>query len=1484
MVHWLTSIAEDRLQTTIHIGKVDYQFFNKIVLDDVYMADQQNDTLIYSKHVTANLKHFSKRNRQILFSKVELDSAKVYLFNDTASHINIRFFTKALKPTDTTRKGMQVNIQSIHLTNSIFSYKTNKNTKTHSKIDFDNMVCNQLEIVASDFKIYEGVLNMQIDKLAFIEKSGFEVYKLKSHFYLDEGILNFHDLSIRTPYSYINADSLNMQAKDFRTYRDFEQKVKLNAAFTPSNVGFYDLSYFSTKLERIKENVTLEGLIYGRVSNLKSKNLWLNFGKQSELVVDFSFSGLPDINETFMYIDVQKLITYQEDLTVINSFINRKDPLKFPDQLSQLGAIEYKGNFTGFLEDFVTYGNFTTHLGKIATDISIKPGVKKELAISGNLKTVKFRVGEFFGEHVNMKDLTMNVELQGTTSPKNGLRMRTKGVIDSIDILNYNYKNINLDGFLTQSRYDGSLYISDPNIILDFRGQIDFSGQIPLFNFQAAVPKANLYQLHVDSKDTTAFLSFNLGANFAGNSPDNAEGEIILTDLALKKKNEWLREDTLELISRPIIDARLVAFNSSLITAKLKGKYATKSIIPSLKKQYYKYLPSQNPQQDELKVDKGLVNSFSIQLVLTKTAQLSRFFLPQLTLSDSTTIELSYDDKKGQMVLSANADAIRYHSHMAKDVTLKTFSNDSLFTTLTKFGHLNVSEGLMHFDNLELSNHIRKDTLNTNLSWQNKDTLKNAGQLYATTAMSKNPDTKRQSAHIQLFPSQVYLNDSLWQFQSSHVLIDSCRLELRDFKLFHKKQSLTANGVLSKEAGDSIHLRFKAIDLKNIQSFIPSRNLQLSGIVNGQASFSDLYTKPLFSTNLSVDSLTLNESLVGNTSLTSTWNNKLKTIDILGNIHYNQQQTLALTGSYAPNNGQINAEIKLQQMQLASIGYFMRTFASDLQGQASGTVYLNGTLIDPDFTGFVMLQNGAMTIDYLKTRYSFTNPVVFNKHILQFSNMEVLDSEENKARLNGSLALPLGGHPLSFDFNIQTPKFLALNTTSADNEDFYGKAYLNGIVSLSGTPEKIRVDVSGATIGQTQLNIPVTSSDQAQKSDFITFVSPQQQKEQPTPMSINSNEITDIDLNFDLEVTPEAETRLIFDSQVGDLIRAKGYGNLKLQISSPGNFNMYGDYNIEEGDYLFTLQNVVNKKFALERGGQILWSGDPYNAQMDIDAVYKLKTSLLGLQVDTSDIFKKRIPVECRISMTEDLVKPDIAFQIGLPSVDPEVRTRVENALNTQEKINKQFLSLLVLNTFQPVEGFLSSAANGNSQNTAGIGTVTASELLSNQLSNWLSQISNDWDIGVNYRPGDELSRDQVEVALSTQLFNDRVTINGNVGYGKQYTQTSDLVGDFILEFKLTKNGKLRLKAFNETNDRLIDQDSPYTQGVGLFYREEFNTFGDLWRKFSKPKKKETEKTKDKEASPTTNPEKEPDKNNLRNKDAITFRNKTKIESQKSNQ
>jgi hypothetical protein len=420
---------------------------------------------------------------------------------------------------------------------------------------------------------------------------------------------------------------------------------------------------------------------------------------------------------------------------------------------------------------------------------------------------------------------------------------------------------------------------------------------------------------------------------------------------------------------------------------------------------------------------------------------------------------------------------------------------------------------------------------------------------------------------------------------------------------------------------------------------------------------------------------------------------------------------------------------------------------------------------------------------------------------------------------------------MDYNLSVSSNKILAFNTTARDNDIFYGKALARGQMTITGHNVDVKLGGEFTTLPETSVTIVLADENEVTKYDFVRFISPGKSEDVPV-RSATAPVSQGLEIDLIIHATPEARAQMIYNTQITDVIRAQGEGTIRFAMDKFENVFLYGSYTLEQGEYLFTLQDVIRKRFTVENGGSITWSGNPYNAVIDLQALYKLKASLYELMVSSLEDVntKQRIPVDCRITLTGDLMRPDITLGILFPQIEERLRDELQQFFSTQEDLNRQMLSLLVLGKF-----YTPDFVRGNyvADNSGLIGN-TASDLFSNQLSNWLSQINKDVNVGVNYRPGNQLTDDEIQLALSTQIFNDRVRINGNIGNNTNPAKasSSELVGDFEIEVKLSRNGKLQLKAYNRSNNNLIYETAPYTQGLGLSYKEEYNTFGELWKKF----------------------------------------------------
>jgi hypothetical protein len=692
---------------------------------------------------------------------------------------------------------------------------------------------------------------------------------------------------------------------------------------------------------------------------------------------------------------------------------------------------------------------------------------------------------------------------------------------------------------------------------------------------------------------------------------------------------------------------------------------------------------------------------------------------------------------------------------------------------------------------------------------------------------------------IDIDSTDIYARNNRWRISQSTLTIDSTSLNIKKLFISNNERYYLVDGNVSENPADTLNLEFRGIDLSPFnyiliksKSDLPDPfSLQLKGILNGSIVLTDVYKNLLLETNIVINDLSLLGSEFGNISVKSGLDIDKKVLNIKAGNSLLGKKTLDIGGSYNPDLKKLDLTIATSRLPVDALNPLLKVFASGISGFASGKVNLTAESGNIFLKGSVLAEDASMKINYLQTRYKLNDSIRFDRNGIKFNNVRLTDEKGNRSTLTGSV-----NHKNFKDFRadliINTNESLVLNTKQKDNELFYGTAYASGVTTIKSGPNSLTFDISARTGKNTKFYMPLNSGLSVSEYSFITFVDNkttfEEGKDKKGLMPILPPVQTGMDIDFDLEITPEAEVQLIFDSKVGDVLKGHGSGNLNINLNKNGDFKMSGDYIIEDGDYLFTLGNIINKSFEMENGGKIIFNGDLEKAEIEIKAIYKLRASLYEILKD--ERFQERIPVECQLNLTGNLFNPVIALNIYLPNADEQTRAYLQNAISTEEELSRQFLYLLVMNSFYSDQSSYGSSTSSTSSTSAM--AVTTTEMISNQLSNWISQISNDFDLGFVYRPGtSNINPQEVQVALSTQILNDKVVINGNFdvrGSGTTYNNTDQITGDFDAEVKITE--KFRFKVFNRFND-IYSGKGPYTQGVGILYKQDFNKLSDLFRK-----------------------------------------------------
>jgi len=1431
--------VSENLRADFSIESVDMILFNRVVLKTVLLKDQYKDTLLYSPRMVATLKKFNYPDKIMKISKLSLHEPTIRFSMDPTNTVNVEFLVESIRSlADTSKKSWMINVTNIELSDARFLFLDHHDsTESDFGLDFSDIHLASLNTEIRQFQKTGDTIDFYLDNISFTDQSGFYMKDMSGQVSLSPRFMQLRDALFEGPDTRISAEILRF---DFDSYQEFARgkyghEVGMDFLITQANVSFNDLSYIIPQLRYWKESFRLSGQIRGKVDNLKGRDLILSYNSYAAFTGDFDMIGLPDFRETFMFFDIQSLDLDINNLDALEIPGKSGEKITISETLSQLGAISYKGNFTGFIDDFVSYGRFNTDLGMIASDISIKPDTSDIIRFNGELETEGFNLGSLLPLKELVGQLSMQGIANGFFTREGEVYANMDGSISLLHFNEYDYQNINLSGELSKNTFDGSFNVEDPNLRMDFFGRIDFSDTIPEFNFTTEIDRARLYPLNISHTDPDYILSCLVEANFRGRNLDEYEGKITLLNSLYQKSDKQIQIYDFVLEALHSGDTNKLLLSSNLVDAEISGSYNFVDIFSSaasvLSHHFPEYSsewnippPPENPDE----------NHFTYRAHFKNTYPITDFFVPDLEIARNSLISGTYDPAGYVFEMEGEFPYFRFKDNIWEGLALNLDSDDSLLILFAESSEYRRGTS-MNIQNILLDATASLDSMEFALNWLNESSSKNTGNVSGYTRYIPEHESEIHGLLVSLNPGGITINDTIWDIQPGLIRIDSSYIEFSGIMLQHNQQHLLIDGIVSEVPQDQLLVRFQQFDLNHINRLSMQKNIIFQGVLEGYGSISDLYNNPLFLSDITVSDLTINEELLGRTSLAANWINSEKKIHIDLKSLRGNLKTIGITGDYYPGNRELDFSIELDKLRMNVFRPYLKKWVSDVNGIASGNLSLDGNLKQPEFNGEIDLQKSSFRIDYLQTMYNFSDKIQIDDNQIEFRNIEIFDEEGNVALMNGTINNTyLRDHII--DLQIEAQNFYFLNTREKDNSIYYGTAVASGLININGPTDDLRLNITATTKRNTQLFIPLYKEGDISENNFITFDYDGQMVAETSRSDKYEVRLSGVNMVFDLEVTPDAEVQIIFDPQVGDILTGNGRGSITLEINDRGDFEMFGDYAFTEGDYLFTLQNIINKRLKIQQGGTISWNGDPMNAIIDMQAIYSTKAAPYVLVPSGPEYLKKRLPVDCHLIMTDNLMNPNIGFNIELPTAEEETKNYVRNAINTDEELTKQFLSLLVMSNFSSNQAGTASGISGSS---AGMAGVTTSELLSNQLSNWLSQISSDFDIGVNYRPGDEISTDQVEVALSTQILDDRVTIHTNVdvsGAGEQGTSTgantSNIAGEFDLDVKLTDDGKLRVKAFNHSNDDQLYKTSPYTQGVGFVYGEDFNSFRELRRRY----------------------------------------------------
>lgn len=1435
-------------RTHISVKGVEISGLHSFTLKGLYIEDIKKDTLIYVDRLNVKLDSVNFKKSSLYINKVEFKKMFFNLQEDKKGVLNIEHFIDSLSkgPSDTTKKALDLHFKNISIRDSRFVYEVEGHKEVVYEINWDHILVDDLNVDIENLYFKDGAAYFYGKSISLKERTGFVLDKLSGNAALGPGFLRVNKLLIKTPYTKLDLPKLTYKwVPGRRDWSNFLTKMDQEYVISNSYASFRDIAHFNGKLAGLKEVVHGKGIAYGTISTLKAKDLEIYFGINTVIKGDFESIGLPNVFEAKYKLDLKKLDLDINDIERIYIPWEEDKKYTFWNNFKNLGVVSYIGSFDGSFSDFICTGVFNSDAGSILTNAKLSPDKDTEnLNIDGYVQFLDFDLGILLDKS-SLGSIKLEARLNGYFDKMAGFRGVIDGSVSELNLLDYSYHGLTLIGNIDKKKFFGEFSLKDENVSIDFMGGVDFNDKFPVANFKSSIKNAKLKNLNFYNDDIV--LSLDIKADFIGNSLDNFNGSINISNTLCSNPIDAINLDNFSLYTGVTNNISNLTLKSDFANFTLKGDYELSSLLDDFKDVLYKKIPNYKP--DNYTFRKSSSNKFQFFLDLYKTQDILRIFYPSIRFSENTKLSWNHYYSGDAIEMNLFSPYVTYKGNKFNDLSIKIKSDNNDLECITSVGTLNYAKSY-NIHNLKNIIKASDNKVSSVLSWNNWESSTYGGYFSANAIVKKDKESKAQT-DIFFDEGSIIVADSIWTFKPASLSIIDKNYTLNNFMIYKNDHYISIDGNISESPEDYLSLVFYRCDLDKITEMLNIPSIDIKGRLDGSIKLSDVYKNIKAIADISIKNVVHKNEEFGDIKISSLWDDKYKRLLIDAYSIHNEKKEISLSGWYQPLDEKLDVKLNMDKFKLSNIESYLSNILSDVNGKVDVEIALTNTLKKPKYIGYVYLDNVDFTLKSTNTKYFCNDTISFDTKNIIFDNFRIKDDEASVANIIGNIGIAKN---IKYDLAISMNNFKVFNASNQDNPSLYGKVYLTGKSKVFGSQDDLNIDINVKTEKGTDINMSLSQGTTSSSNDFISFINSSEiikkklYKISTEDDYVKTKDYSNINLNCNLEVTEDVNTQIIFNEKLGDAIKANGNGDLKIQLNKNGELGIYGTYNVVKGSYLFTLQNMAVSKFILAEGGTIKWSGSPFSAIIDLNAIYKLRTSLYNLMPDNKDpnisIYQK-VPVNCIINLRDKLTNPEVKFSIDFPSLSQQNKSYVQSLFRSQDDINKQFLYLLVLNRFNTPEYVV---MDENTKSNASVGLTTASELLSNQLSSWISQISDDFDFGFKYRPKDDISSDEIELALSTQLFSDRVTlnVNGNIDTGnneRAITSNNAIIGDFDIEWKLSRDGNLKLKAYSKTNDQMTYKLAKTTQGVGIQYQEEFNSFSELISNYFKVifRKKEDE-------------------------------------------
>ena len=1431
--------ASDYLGTTVRVGRITLSGLNRITVRDFYVEDLDGDTLLFVNRADASIGPLSSLANKNLVLNDGVVSGGMFVLRDTErGNVNVKEITDKLVQRD--RKGeFKLNISEIRGSDIVYRMYLDHDKDYGKGIDYSNMCISDISVVLRNFEVNCGVVSSEIAALSMKERTGFEVEDFTGSFYVDNGKIGFDNIKICTARSQVNINSVLLNGKDWLEYRDFINKVPIICSVSNCTLSSHDVGYFADAIWRWDTTLyDLTASMNGTVADFKGRLDNARLERGGILRGTVKARGLIDVDRTQFDVKVDRLDASTEEITrLLHNIANLSVEGAAAEYVHRLKAVNASGEFRGTIHDFKAKAkSLLASGGRVALECSmLNPATgRKEVAatVSGEgVDLSKILAKDLFGK--TTLTASVNAEFGDESAP----HISGGCHFESVGLNGYDFKDVNVVADIENSRVVGSVGASDEALVMGGQAIVDWSdSSMPLYDAMFTIDHADLHAMNINRRDSLSVLRCEVGLSARGRSLDDMNGELRIAGAEYETVGRGCEADLVELSIESNEDARTLSLASDFADVAFESRTAYKDVIYYLKNLLVQYVPMLYDEDARRNIDnrvEKIGNEVAILSVKTKDIDpLLGCITEGLEMAEGSSVAMLISPADNRFKLKASSTYLMHHNYLVTNIDVQAGNaGDSLAVTLAAE---DLYAGMFHLSGVGMNGGVKDNAINVDAIFA--DSLQDlTGEVSAKALISRK--NGRRNILVNLNPSSVTSGDTSWHISTDGIEMDSSRVDIRRFAVRSNTQELFVNGVASRNTQDSVHMTLRNFSLAPFTQITSRVGYIVDGRTNGYATIHSALREPRIDAKIDMDSIDINGIGVPSLQLLSKWDFGRSRASL--DISTRKDNRSIIQGYFAPSRTRYYARMRTDGVDVGLLDPLLSGVITDTKGWANVDVSITGEGRMAELRGNIDVDSLATTIAYTQCRYSAPKATLkVENNRFTATDVPVFD----QAKGTGTLSLNVSLAHLSnieYGIDIKADNMKVLNTTERDNSMFYGEIYASGTGSVRGDKAGVKMDFVAHSDDNSKFYMPLTDNSEIQSADFVTFASKnnvdttsylvrkKMMFENRRQRRMSSGDAMDITMALD--VRPNAEVQLVIDPTVGDIIKGSGEGMLNLRINPQADiFEMYGDLTIEKGSYLFTLQNIVNKWFDIEPGSTIQWTGDPLDALLNIDAVYKLKASLQPLlegSLTDSKRSSRAVPVECFIHLTDRLTQPNVTFDIVVPNADSDVQNIIASALATPESKSQQFLYLIIANSF------ISESSNSMSSSIGASATAaTGFEMLSNQFSNWLS--SDDYKIVLRYRPRTEQMSDEVDFGFSKGLVDNRLLIEVEGNYIVDKTQVvnanSNFTGEAYLTWLIDRAGTLRLKGFTHTIDRFDENQGLQETGIGIYFKEDFDNAKDL--------------------------------------------------------